>query len=258
MPIPQPRASSTISSSLARTTSELYAWGAALIFGLSLGVGVWRYVALGRTLPPDGLPPPALAVSINILLFGLFALHHSIMAREPMKAWVARLVPPHLERATYVWVASLLFLLVCIAWQPVPGTWYRATGAVALALTIAQVLGLALTADAASRITPRQLAGLDQAHAAVSPVTTRRDIPPEPLVAGGGYALVRHPIYLGWILMVWCTPHMSMGRLTFAAVSTAYLLLAIPLEERSLARRLGVRYQEYAARVRWRVIPGLY
>jgi methanethiol S-methyltransferase len=79
-----------------------------------------------------------------------------------------------------------------------------------------------------------------------------------PLVARGGYGFVRHPIYLGWMLMVWGAPVMSLSRLTFASVSTLYLLLAIPFEERSLRARFGAAYDAYVRAVRWRVLPGVY
>ena len=86
----------------------------------------------------------------------------------------------------------------------------------------------------------------------------RRRPTPEPFVVRGAYGLVRHPIYLGWFLMVWPTPLMTGGRLTFAAISSFYLLIAIPWEERSLAQQHGEAYLRYTRQVRWRVLPGLY
>jgi protein-S-isoprenylcysteine O-methyltransferase Ste14 len=201
---------------------------------------------------------------VNLALFTLFALHHSLLARTGAKAWLARVVPPALERSIYVWTASALFAATCLLWRPAPALIYEVTGAAAWGLTLVRVLGVWLTLEAAARIDPRELAGLRQAWTFGETADRGRDsIPspeaePAPLVARGGYGLVRHPIYLGWILMVWGAPVMSAGRLTFAASSTLYLLVAIPFEERSLRERFGAAYDTYARGVRSRVIPGVY
>jgi protein-S-isoprenylcysteine O-methyltransferase Ste14 len=79
-----------------------------------------------------------------------------------------------------------------------------------------------------------------------------------PLVADGLYGLVRHPIYFGWALMVWATPVMTGTRLAFAAISTLYLVAAIPFEERSLRALFGAGYDAYARKVRWKMLPGVY
>ena len=93
-----------------------------MIFGVALAVGTWRFVALG-TPPAEG--PVWTGLLVNTLLFGVFAVHHSVVAREPVKAAIGRLVSPALERPIYVWVASGLFIAVCLAWQPIAGTVYR-------------------------------------------------------------------------------------------------------------------------------------
>jgi protein-S-isoprenylcysteine O-methyltransferase Ste14 len=224
--------------------TRTYVAGGALMFAVALAVGAWRFVALG-TPPPDG--PLATGVLVNTLLFGVFALHHSVLAREPAKAAIGRLVSPALERPTYVWVASLLFIGVCLAWRPIAGTVYSVPPPWAWAIGTIQLAGGVLTLDAARRIDLRVLAGLR----------------PEPaqdgdLVARGTYRIVRHPIYLGWVLLVWAAPDMTTGRLVFALVSTSYLAIAVPFEERSLRRRFGPPYDAYARQVRWRIVPGLY
>jgi protein-S-isoprenylcysteine O-methyltransferase Ste14 len=186
----------------------------AVVFAASLASGIWLYVSLGRPVgsaAPMEARPAAVAILANLLIFGLFALHHSVLARAGAKARLARLIPEELERTTYVWVASLLFFLVVLTWQPVPGILYHVDG-----------LGR------------------------------------WPLYALQAAGVVRHPIYLGWFLMVWPTPLMTGGRLTFAAISSFYLLIAIPWEERSLEQQHGEAYLRYTRQVRWRVIPGLY
>ena len=121
-----------------------------------------------------------------------------------------------------------------------PPPWAWAVGSL-------QFAGAILTLDAARRIDVRVLAGLR----------------PEPaesgeLVARGTYRFVRHPIYLGWVLLVWAASDMTTGRLVFAAISTAYLVVAVPFEERSLRRRFGPSYDAYRQTVRLRIVPGLY
>ncbi len=157
-----------------------------------------------------------------------------MLAREPVKARVSRLVSPPLERPTYVWVASLLFIAACLAWRPIAGTVYRIPPPWAWAAGALQFAGGILTLDAARRIDVRVLAGLRPEPA--------QDGDP---VARGAYRFVRHPIYLGWVLLVWAASDMTTGRLVFAAISTAYLVVAVPFEERSLRRRFGPSYDAY-------------
>jgi protein-S-isoprenylcysteine O-methyltransferase Ste14 len=240
--------------------ARVYAFVAAALFLTSLVAGVWLYLSLGS--PPAAPSPsvsPAAAVLVNVLLFGLFAIHHSLLARTHAKAWLTRLIPPSLERSTYVLIASLLFLLVIVAWQPVPGLWYRLEGWPAWLLRALQGVGMGLTLLAARAIDPFELAGLRQAlgsstGSGPADKPTTDDI----FTSTGLYGLVRHPIYFAWLLMVWPTPVMTSGRLMFAAVSSAYLVLAIPWEERALIDRYGAFYQRYRDKVRWRLLPGIY
>ena len=253
----------TMPGSVSVIAVRVFASIGALMFAASLASGVWLYVSLGRPVgaaAPEDARPWAVAVLANLLIFGLFALHHSLLARAGAKAWLTRLIPPELERTTYVWAASLLFLLMVLAWQPVPGLVYQVDGPARWILYALQTAGVVLTLLAAKAINPRELTGVQQAwtyggaHAA-RPAPTPE---PEPFVVRGAYGLVRHPIYLGWFLMVWPTPLMTGGRLTFAAITSFYLLIAIPWEERSLTQQYGDAYLRYTRQVRWRVLPGLY
>ena len=189
-------------------------------------------------------------VLVNVALFSGFALHHSLFARTRLKDWIGRIVSPELERSTYVWIASLAFAAVCLAWQPVPGALWTTSGLAALGLTALQVTGMLLSVVGAGRIGGLRLAGIPQATGVATDT-------PE-LSRSGLYGLVRHPIYLGWVLMVWPAPVMTGTRLVFAAISTAYLMAAIPFEERDLHRTFGPAYADYARHVRWRLLPWLY
>jgi len=222
---------------------KLFRWSGALLFVLSLlsfaVVYAWRL----RTPAPasDGAMRDAIA---NVVLFTVFALHHSIMARTGAKAWITRRLPSDLERSVYVWIASLLFLAVCWMWQPLPGVIWETRGP-GLALYVAQAFGVALTLAAARIVGVWELAGVKQ------PDLTR----PIEFKADGPFAIVRHPIYLGWVLMVFATPVMTTSRLLFAVVSTLYLIAAIPFEERSLLEAFPEKYGAYQKQMRWRLIP---
>lgn len=222
-------------------------WLGGGVFVASLGYFLWWYL-----LHLDGASsagPLAPAVLSDVTLFTVFALHHSLLARSSAKRLVSRHVPAHLERTLYVWTASMLFLGVCLLWQDVPGLLYRHTGLAAGGHWVVVVTGAWLTWRSAAIIDPLELAGLRQASG--------RDVPMV-FKAAGPYGVVRHPIYLGWLLVVFGVPEMNGTRLTFAVVSSLYLVLAIPFEERSLVESSGGAYRDYQARVRWRLVPGVW
>jgi hypothetical protein len=139
-------------------------WAGAALFAGSLSYFAYFYlVRLGQ--PGDDPEAGALrAVSVNVLLFTVFALHHSLLARSGAKAWVSRHINPAMERSTYVWIASLLFLAVCLGWQMIPGTAWQTTGAARLLCYGIQIAGLALTLRSASRIDIWDLAGVRPAR----------------------------------------------------------------------------------------------
>ena len=232
---------------------QLYAWGAGAAFAGSLAYFAYTFaVTLGRPLPAGSLQSRVLAATIDTGLFGLFALHHSVFARTGAKRWLTRRLPAALERATFVWVASLLLVLVCAAWVPVGGTVYQRQGLAAWVHRGFMALGLVLTAAGARRLRPLELAGIEQARH--QPRQPRE----EHLVLAWPYSLVRHPIYLGWVLVVFGVPHMTASRLLLAILSTAYLVAAVPLEERQLERVFGEGYRQYRHHVRWRIVPWVY
>jgi protein-S-isoprenylcysteine O-methyltransferase Ste14 len=227
------------------------AWTGALLFVLSLGYFLYCYfVVFGRPAPPGPVVAPAL---VDTGLFTAFALHHSLFARTPLKVWVGRTTSPLLERSLYTWIASAVFLGVCALWQPVPGDLYSLQGPGRWAGLAAQLAGIVLTFLGARALDVLDLAG-------VRPVLVSRGArqPDARLVTSGAFSLVRHPLYLGWTLLVFGTPDMTATRFLFAIVSTAYLALAIPWEERGLTGTFGAAYDEYRSRVRWRMVPGIY
>jgi protein-S-isoprenylcysteine O-methyltransferase Ste14 len=225
---------------------KLFSWSGALAFLLSLLSMPALYLFRWGT-PASSSSTAWRDAAIDVALFTVFALNHSIMARTGAKRRLTRLVAPDLERSVYVWIASVLFLLVCWGWRPLPGVAWHVRGP-GITLFIAAGLGVVLTIAAARIVGVWELAGVRQ---------------PDPdreveFKADGPFGLVRHPIYLGWVLMVFAAPTMTMTRLLFAVVSTVYLIAAIPLEEALLVETFGDRYRTYQHRMRWRLIPGVW
>ena len=249
------------------------AWGGAVLFVASLSYFAYFYlVQLGRPVEATAEAVPR-AVALNAALFTTFALHHSLFARTGLKHRLARVLPSGLERSIYVWVASLLFAAVCLLWQPLPGVAWHVSGPARWLLHIVQVAGVLITVQSASRIDIWELAGVRQARAAGSPSgsavpSSARPAPSAaaasasstatPLTIAGPYRWLRHPIYLGWMLFVFAAPLMTHGRLLFAGISTLYLIVAIPIEERTLNTAFGPAYRDYQRQVRWRLVPGIW
>jgi len=223
--------------------ARLFVWLGGTIFVGSLGVCLWWFlVVLGRPGPPAG----ATSWIWDVLLFSAFAAHHSVFAREPVKRWVAAVIPAELVRSVYVWIASLLLILVCLAWRPVGGELFDVHGGGATLLAVVQLAGVGIIARAVARIDPLELAGIRPSSDATG------------LQIGGPYRLVRHPLYLGWLMATFGTAHMTRDRFVFALITAGYLFAAVPFEERSLARSFGDDYARYQRQVRWRIVPFIY
>ena len=229
--------------------ARVFAWLGAALFFVSLAYFLLSYVTTFGVPAAGG--DLADAVTWNVALFTLFAVHHSLFARERLRRWVARMVPAPLERSFYVWVASLLFLAVCAFWRPVPGVAWQANGVLLWGLRLLQAAGIWLTLRSAAILDIWELAGIKHVEGGSL-------VAENAFKTIGPYGWVRHPIYSGWFLMVFAASPMTMTRLVFAVVSCAYLLIAIPFEERSMRGSAAGAYERYMAQVRWRVLPGVY
>jgi protein-S-isoprenylcysteine O-methyltransferase Ste14 len=221
-------------------------------FAASLAWFFYSYfVRFSQPAPPGPVVRP---IAIDVLLFTLFAAHHSVLARTGVKSGLQRRVAPAVERSLYTWAASLLFIVVCARWQPVPGVLYDIPFPWSLAGYAVQAAGAALTVASAAAIDALDLAGVRPALLARSGQAARH----VPLRTRGIYGIVRHPLYSAWAMMVFGTPTMTATCAAFAVISTLYLAVAIPWEERGLTHVFGHDYDAYRREVRWRMIPFLY
>ena len=231
------------------------ALGGLVFFADALLYFAYRYaVTFGRDTAG---PLDMRLVAIDVTLFSVFALHHSVFARDTVRKRITRTVGA-LERSTYVWIASALFIAVCAWWQTIPGDVWRVERAAARwPLHLAQLAGVWLTLRSATMIDVFELSGVRQVWCAQAERPAVSEAIGE-FKTSGPYGWVRHPIYLGWFLLVFAVPRMTMTRLVFAATSSLYLLIAIPLEERSLRRSSSGAYDRYMRQVHWKLVPRVY
>lgn len=191
------------------------------------------------------------AIVIDVLLITLFAIQHSGMARKAFKHLWLRFVPAPIERATYVLFSSAVLALMIWLWQPVSITVWRFESPLAVALlTSVYWLGWALVLVATFLISHLELFGIKQALDTVLRLKAPDTSFKTPLL----YKLVRHPMYAGFLMAFWATPHMTVGRLVFAVTCTLYIVIGSRLEEKDLLELFGDPYRRYQQRI-GRLIP---
>ncbi len=182
------------------------------------------------------------AIIVNVILLSLFALPHSIMARPAFKKKWTKIVPEPIERSTYVLQSSLFLILLFWFWQPMKGViWEVAAQPVAYVFWALFAAGWGLVLLATFLIDHFDLFGLRQPWL----FWQEKEYESKPFATPSLYKYMRHPLYLGWFLAFWSTPSMTTGHLLFAVVTTAYILVAIQLEERDLIDHFGEDYVEY-------------
>jgi protein-S-isoprenylcysteine O-methyltransferase Ste14 len=225
----------------------VYGLAAYAVFGAAL---LWAIAFIGgigplSTVDRGPAAPVPLAVALDLLLLGLFAVQHTIMARPAFKRAEARLLPAGAERSTFVLAASLLLVLTFWQWRPLPGVvWDVRDPAGAAALWALYGFGWLFLTASTFMISHFDLFGLRQSWLAA-----RGRIAESPSFRTAWlYAWIRHPIMTGFLILFWAAPRMTTGHLLFAAVASGYILVGTWFEERDLLQAVP-EYAAYRRRV---------
>lgn len=233
---------------MSRTIAFIYG---VVVYAVMLLTFLYLFGFLANFLVPKGIDdgpatPAGLALTINVLLIALFGASHSIMARPGFKQWWTRMVPKTVERTTYVLVATAIMILLFWQWRPMGQIVWQADAAWLQALVWAvYVLGIVLLLASTFVIDHFDLFGLRQ----VTLNFLNKSYTDLGFKVTFFYKFVRHPLYVGWFLIFWATPNMTLGHLVFAIGMSAYILIAIPYEERDLVKYHGDAYTRYKSRV---------
>ncbi len=230
----------------------VFLWAIAFVENASIVVGGVEIVprTIDRGGPSAGV---VAAVVVDLGLLTLFAAQHSAMARDGFKRRWTRIVPQPIERSTYVLAATACLAALLWWWHPITTTvWDVSTSALRWVLVAASLFGWVLVLTSTFLINHFDLFGLRQVVANAR----RRPLPPYRFITPLWYGIVRHPIYLGFVIAFWVAPTMTVGHLLFACATTGYIFIGIHLEERDLIRDFGNDYVEYRRRVPM-LVPGL-
>ena len=233
---------------MSRILALLYGVAAYLLFFFTFlyAIGFVTGIGVPKTIDTGAAVPLTEALIVNLLLMSLFAIQHSVMARPGFKRWWTRFVPQAIERSTYVLAATLALLLLLWQWRPIPFVVWQTTDPMAvIALTGLSLVGWFLVLTSTFMINHFELFGLHQVFNNFAGRKMGEARFKTPML----YKLVRHPIYLGFIIAFWAAPVMTAGHFLFAAVTTAYIFVGIFLEERDLVGMFGDEYRRYRARV---------
>jgi methanethiol S-methyltransferase len=235
-------------TTIGKLVAFLYGLAAYVVFFFTFlyAIGFVTRLVVPKTIDSGTVAPLTESLVINILLMSLFAMQHSVMARRQFKQWWAQYVPKPVERSTYVLLASLALVLLFWQWRPIPTVvWQIADPQVAMAIVALSFVGWLLVLTSTFLINHFELFGLHQ----VANNLVGRSMPALRFKTPVLYKVVRHPIYLGFIIAFWAAPVMTVGHLLFAAVTTAYIFVGIFLEERDLVELFGDEYRRYKERV---------
>jgi len=245
---PAYRPASALGSLVARSFVLGYGTLAYLIFlgAFLYAIGFVSGFLVPKTIDSGPANAPLHALIVDLALMSLFAVQHSGMARQGFKRLSASFVSPTLERSTFVLLASLTLLLLFWQWQPITTVVWQIKMPALVSVAIAGgFLGWLIVLYSTFLISHFELFGLTQ----VVTYFTGRLAGPIKFKTPGLYRVIRHPIYLGFIIAFWSAPTMTLSHLLFAAVTTTYIFVGIWLEERDLVGLFGEEYRRYRQKV---------
>src|ERR1700674_5392070 len=233
---------------MGRLIALLYGLACYVVFFVTFlyAIGFVTGLALPKTIDTGNVASMTEAFVVNLLVMSAFAVQHSVMARKQFKQWWTQFVPKSVERSTYVLFSSLALILLFWQWRPMPTVvWHIDNPQIAMAVVALSFAGWLIVLTSTFLINHFELFGLHQ----VASNLAGRSMPVPRFRTPLYYKFVRHPIYLGFIIAFWAAATMTVGHLLFAAVTTAYIVVGILLEERDLVDLFGDEYRRYKDRV---------
>jgi methanethiol S-methyltransferase len=206
-------------------------------------IGFMENIVVPKTIDSGTPGPTGSAIIIDVLLIMVFALQHSIMARPAFKKWWTRIIPPAIERSTYVLLSSLALLLIFWQWVPMTAIiWKSENSIVSLVEYMVAILGWLIVLLSTLMINHLELFGLTQVY---NNLVNRRSAE-APFTTNIFYGFVRHPLMLGFLIALWATPLMTAGHLLLSVINTLYIVIAVKfLEEKDLQKIHGEQYLAY-------------
>lgn len=226
-----------------------YGLSSYLIFLASFlyAVGFVGNLVVPKSLDSGPRGPLPVALLIDSLLLALFAVPHSVMARPSFKRWWTTIIPPSIERSTYVLVSSISLSILFWTWRPITNVvWQVENWVPRLLIQVVFFAGWMIALTSTFLIDHFDLFGLRQVY----DYSSGRPSASIAFKTPGLYRYLRHPLMLGFLLAFWAAPTMTAGHLLFAGATTAYILIALRLEERDLVNSLGERYRAYQQQTR--------
>lgn len=233
---------------MGRILALLYGFASYAFFFVTFlyAMGFVEGLVVPKTIDSGAVAPLLESLIVNLGLLAVFAVQHSVMARPAFKRWWTQFVPKSVERSTYVLFSTAALALLCWQWRSMPSVLWSVTDPYfAQLLTGLSLLGFVIALTSTYLINHFELFGLQQ----VVNNLTGREAPQAVFRTPLFYKVVRHPLYLGFIIAFWATPSMTVGHLLFAAATTAYIVIGALLEERDLVDLFGDDYRRYRERV---------
>lgn len=218
-----------------------------IFFGTFLyAIGFVGNFVVPKSMDSGAMGPLAEAMFVNVILLGIFAAQHSVMARKSFKQKWTKIIPPEIERSTFVLASSLALILMFWQWRPMGSVIWDVSGSIMGTLLISiSILGWLFVLISTFMIDHFELFGLKQVYFNL----TQKELPNHQFKQPGFYKFIRHPIYLGFTIAFWATPVMTTAHFVFATATLGYILIGIFLEEKDLISLYGKDYQHYKTHV---------